>query len=65
MVPMPCSRVQWLTGSPMMLVKGTPVLTNESTGICVAANGMPNGPVMIVSFQVQEQEPKEFTTVKD
>lgn len=65
MIPMPCNRVQWLTGSPMMLVKGSPVLTNQSNGLCLAANGAPAGPVIIASHQVMEKEPSNFTKIDD
>lgn len=62
-IPMNCHHVQWLTGSPMMMVNGVPVLTNTSTGLCMSPHGVPNGPVVVATSINVEQEPAEFTNI--
>ena len=62
-VPMRCERVQWVNGSPMMMVNGIPVLTNTSTGLCMSPHGVPNGPVVVATSINVEQEPAEFTNI--
>jgi hypothetical protein len=49
--PQPCVKVQWTTPATMAQVMGQPPLTELSIGICIAANGVPNGPAVIVSTQ--------------
>src|SRR6187549_2131811 len=56
----PCTSVQWVTGSTMLLVKGIPVLTVASVGICSSASMIPNGPAIISSTQLGEREPDTF-----
>jgi|SRR5690606_494434 len=62
-IPMNCHHVQWVNGSPMMMVNGVPVLTNTSNGICFSATGGPGGPVIIATSINIEEEPKEFTNI--
>ena len=50
-VPQPCLTVQWTTPTARTLVAGQPAITALSTGLCIAANGAPNGPVIVVSTQ--------------
>lgn len=50
-VPQPCVMVQWLTPTVRALVAGQPAITQASAGLCIAANGAPNGPVTVVSTQ--------------
>jgi hypothetical protein len=50
-VPQPCLMVQWTTPTVRTLVNGQPAVTALSTGICIAANGAPNGPVVVASTQ--------------
>jgi hypothetical protein len=45
--PQPCMTVQW-TGY-VGTFEDTPVLTQESSGICLDAAGVPLGPVMIAT----------------
>jgi uncharacterized Zn-binding protein involved in type VI secretion len=52
-VPQPCVMVQWTTPTVMTLVNGQPAITQGSVGLCIAANGAPNGPVIVVSTQPQ------------
>lgn len=65
LMPMPCVRVQWFTGSSTLLVKGSPALTTDSTGMCISSTGAPGGPVIKNSFQVIDQEPSQLTLVND
>ncbi len=63
MTPDPCLRIQWLTGSNFLFVRGIPALTNASTGICQSSRGIPAGPPIMCSFQTAVREPKKFTRV--
>lgn len=58
-----CFRVQWVTGSTMLMVKGIPVLTQSSVGLCQTSGGIAAGPAIIASTQLMVQEPTEFTSV--
>jgi hypothetical protein len=49
--PHPCMTVQWIMSALMNTVMGDSVLTEESVGLCVAADQVPQGPVMISSTQ--------------
>jgi hypothetical protein len=49
--PQPCVRVQWLTPTVRMLVNGQPAITQGSVGLCLSAEGIPNGPVVVASTQ--------------
>ena len=62
MVPSPCMRINWVTGSNFLFVRGIPALTNLSTGVCHSVHG-PTGPPVITSFQMLEQEPRTVTRV--
>jgi hypothetical protein len=44
--PQPCVRVQWTTPSARVLVNGQPVLLATSTGVCLSAEQIPQGPPM-------------------
>lgn len=48
--PTPCTKVQWLFGSLKVKVRGQPVLTKGSVGLCISANG-PTGNVQVVQTQ--------------
>lgn len=63
--PSSCVRAEWYTGSSMLIIKGRPVLTSTSTGICVGITGTPHGPVIIAAHQIGEREPDEITIVND
>ncbi len=60
-----CMRVQWVTASTMLMVKGIPVLTQTSVGVCQTAGGLAIGPAIIASTQLMVQEPTEFTNVNE
>ncbi len=61
----PCIMVQWATASTRLIVKGRPILTNTSVGICQSPSGVPNGPVVIASTQLGLREPDEHTSIND
>lgn len=48
-IPSPCVTVQWLAGDIFSTAGGAPTLSQSSQGICIAATGAPQGPVIIVS----------------
>lgn len=56
--PSPCQLVTWVTGSSMLIVKGSPVLTLNSVGICGYS-----GPAIITYTQTGQREPDEFTSI--
>jgi hypothetical protein len=49
--PQPCVTVRWLVGATQTNVNGTPVLLQSSTGLCLSAEQIPQGPPTIVSVQ--------------
>jgi hypothetical protein len=49
--PQPCLRVQWLTPSVRTLFNAQPGIVQSSTGMCFSADGIPNGPPIIVNTQ--------------
>jgi hypothetical protein len=50
-VPQPCVMVQWTAPTVETLINGQPAVTAASVGLCIAANGAPNGPAVVVSTQ--------------
>jgi hypothetical protein len=50
-VPQPCVKVQWTVPTARTMINGQPAVTALSAGICIAANGVPNGPVIVASTQ--------------
>jgi hypothetical protein len=51
--PQPCIQVLWMVPTVETLVTGQPAITAVSTGLCIAANGAPNGPAIVASTQLQ------------
>ena len=51
--PQPCVQVQWMTPTAETLVNGQPAITALSVGMCIAANGAPNGPAIVASTQLR------------
>jgi len=51
--PHPCMRVQWVSASASTKVTGDSALTMQSVGLCMAADGAPQGTVLINSTQAQ------------
>lgn len=52
----PCHRVSWTGGSRTRQINGSPVLTNQSVGICLSAVGAPQGPAVISRYQTREAD---------
>jgi len=61
--PSPCVRVQWVTASNMLIVKGNRALTFESIGVCQSAAGMAQGPAIISHTQTGQLEPDSLTAI--
>lgn len=49
--PQPCVKVQWLVPALRVLVNGQPVILQTSTGLCLSAEQIPQGPPAIVATQ--------------
>ena len=47
----PCMKVQWLKTNMKTTVNGQPTLSQDSSGLCLAADQAPQGPVSIVQTQ--------------
>jgi len=52
-VPSPCIKVQWLVTDMKTTVNGTPTLSASSSGLCLAATQVPQGPVVIGNTQTK------------
>lgn len=50
--PHPCLTVQWLVSALTNQVMGDSVLTTDSSGLCLAPDQTPQGPVIIGSTQL-------------
>jgi hypothetical protein len=50
-VPHPCVTVQWIRPNMQTLVNGTPTLAQDSVGLCLAADQVPQGSVQVVTTQ--------------
>lgn len=51
--PHPCVRVQWVKASLHVKVVSAAVLTEESVGLCLAADSVPQGSVLVNSTQAK------------
>jgi hypothetical protein len=51
--PQPCVRVQWLVPALRVLVNKKPVIVDNSTGLCMSAEQIPQGPPRVVATQVR------------
>ncbi len=51
--PHPCVTSKWISSSLRIRVSGQPVLLNNSVGICLAADQLPQGPPNIISAQLR------------
>jgi hypothetical protein len=49
--PSPCITVRWSVGAMQTKVHGTPVLLQNSVGICYSAEQVPQGPAVILQVQ--------------
>jgi hypothetical protein len=52
-VPSPCLLVQWQSPATKCTSDGTPLLTTDSVGMCLAATGATQGTVLIQSTQTK------------
>jgi len=52
-IPSPCVLVQWIVPDARSRVSGSFTLSQSSTGLCLSATGIPQGPVMMVNTQAQ------------
>lgn len=50
-IPSPCVKVQWLVTDMRVKVGGAPTLSQSSTGLCLSAAQVPQGPVVILAAQ--------------
>jgi hypothetical protein len=50
-VPHPCVQVQWIVTAQHATADGAAPLTTDSVGLCVAADGAVQGPVIIQTTQ--------------
>ncbi|MCW3819203.1 hypothetical protein ONA91_32655 [Micromonospora sp. DR5-3] len=50
--PSPCVSVEWKTAVSSVTAGGTEILTIGSTGICMSAANVPQGPVVLIPAQV-------------
>ena len=51
--PQPCVKVQWLVPASRVQVGGQPVILQSSSGLCLSAEQIPQGPPSIVSTQMR------------
>ena len=51
--PQPCVTVRWLVPATRVLVNGTPALLQTSTGLCLSAEQIPQGPPTITVNQTR------------
>jgi hypothetical protein len=49
--PHPCTTVQWVSTDTKSTIGGNATLSEESVGLCLAADQAPQGPVMITAGQ--------------
>lgn len=49
--PSPCVRVQWVVPDMRVRVGGQPTLSQTSVGLCLSAESIPQGPVVVSSTQ--------------
>jgi hypothetical protein len=50
-VPHPCVTVHWLKPNLRTTVNGAPTLSQDSVGLCLAADQVPQGPVSVSQTQ--------------
>ena len=51
--PQPCIRIQWLVPATRVRIGGQPALLQTSTGLCLSAEQIPQGPPNIVATQLR------------
>ena len=50
-VPHPCFTVRWIKVNAMCSVNGQPTLSQDSVGLCLAADQVPQGAVVVAATQ--------------
>jgi hypothetical protein len=50
-IPSPCVQVRWLVADTRVKINGQATLSETSTGICLSAAGVTQGPVIISNTQ--------------
>jgi len=50
-VPHPCVSVIWISIGQTAKANGVAILTAQSIGLCIAADGVPQGPVIVAATQ--------------
>jgi hypothetical protein len=51
--PQPCVTVQWLVPALRVLVGGQPAVLQDSTGLCLSVEQIPQGPPSVVVTQIR------------
>jgi hypothetical protein len=52
-IPSPCVTVRWISGDGKTQVNGFPSLSQSSVGLCLSAQQIPQGPVIILGGQTR------------
>jgi hypothetical protein len=53
--PQPCVKVQWLAPATRVLIGGQPAILQTSSGLCLSAEQIPQGPPNVIVTQVRVQ----------
>ena len=53
--PQPCVKIQWTVPASRVKVNGQPVILQTSTGLCLSAEQIPQGPPNVVVVQTRVQ----------
>jgi hypothetical protein len=51
--PQPCVKVQWLVPAARVLVGGQPAILQSSSGLCLSAEQIPQGPPTVIVTQIR------------
>jgi hypothetical protein len=51
--PQPCIKVQWMVPATRVLVGGQPAILQDSTGLCLSPEQIPQGPPSVIVTQVR------------
>jgi hypothetical protein len=51
--PQPCLKVQWLVPAARVLVGGQPAILQSSSGLCLSAEQIPQGPPSVIVTQMR------------
>lgn len=51
--PQPCVKLQWVAPAVRVKVNGTPVILQTSSGLCLSAEQIPQGPPTVVQTQIR------------